>query len=505
MGKNQLLYVALLALVSLVVFLPYLSFVSHFHLQQQPPAAPASSKLEATLGNTLDPSSADLLRVIAEARAVVDRTSREFDLRPADARSRSLAQAAPSLRALAVEHKIPSGAIIESQYHPLPSPPTSLQPVQTQALPALRLAPSAPSVGATRSALEDYQDLVVGLGTGITPENLAVFAGSFREVNAKAALVLYLDAPLPDTHRTIVERYNITAIEFHVQLLEPVFLRKYHPSNYRWPLLYRYIEEHSGRYRKVLMADVRDTAFQQDPFGAFSRKGFYTFNGVESRTIGECGWNGGWVKDCFGKEMLSRIAKKTIICSGISMGTVGEVESYLKLMTDTMETEAFAKCERNGVDQGVHNVLVHTQRIAGLVVHDQKSGWVANLQAGLARVSNNVVSNQRGQKVAVVHQYDRLKELQESYFKKYVFWPMPAEAETCAAFHVVKDAELFKKKCDLRVVSGHSASHCCVSCLRNDKCKAFSFAGSQCFLKSCSTSTQRISARGVHSGYLKAG
>lgn len=209
------------------------------------------------------------------------------------------------------------------------------------------------------------------------------------------------------------------------------------------------------------------------------------------------------MKDCFGKEMLNRIAKKTIICSGISMGTMEEVKAYLKLMTDTIETGSFAKCERNGVDQGVHNVLVHTQRIKELVVHDQKSGWVANMQAGVARISNNVVSNQRGQKVAVVHQYDRFKNLQESYFKKYVFWPMPSEAETCAAFNVVKDAELFKKKCDLRVVSGHSASHCCVSCLRNDKCKAFSFAGSQCFLKSCNTPASRISMKGVHSGYLK--
>ena len=265
------------------------------------------------------------------------------------------------------------------------------------------------------------------------------------------------------------------------------------------------------------------------------------------------------MKDCFGPSMLKRLAKLPIICSGISMGYAEEVDAYLTLMTDTMETESFAKCERNGVDQvkkesserlasghspasssssssraqGVHNVLVHTKKIPGncgsiythmyiasrfnsqdvcfglfapgLVVHDQRSGWVANMQAGLARVSNNVVFNQRGHKVAVVHQYDRFKDLQASYFKKFVFWSMPTEAETCAAFNVVKDTELFKKKCDLRVVSGHSPSHCCVSCSRNEQCKAFSFAGSQCFLKSCTTSTQRISVKGVHSGYLKTG
>jgi len=502
MGKKQLLSVALLVLLSLVVFLPYLSFMGHFHLQKPSSRTSVASNSEPSTGDASKLLSVELLRVIADARAIVDHTSREFELKLVDVRNNSQTQAANSLRKLDLEQNALQIGNVEGS---LSTPGLSSPLLQAQKETPLARSPGAAPLGAQTSteATESCQDLVVGLGTGITPENLAVFAGTLREVNPKAALVLYLDAPLPDTHRTIVERYNITAIEFHVQMLEPAFLREYHPSNYRWPLLYRYLDEHGDRYRKVLLADVRDTAFQLDPFGTFSHKGFYAFNGVESRTIGECGWNGGWVKDCFGKEMLNRIAKKTIICSGISMGTMHEVKAYLKLMTDTIETDSFAKCERNGVDQGVHNVLVHTQRIQELVVLDQKSGWVANMQAGLARISNNIVSNQRGQKVAVVHQYDRFKNLQESYFKKHVFWPMPSEAETCAAFNVVKDAELFKKKCDLRVVSGHSASHCCVSCLRNDKCKAFSFAGSQCFLKSCNTPANRISMKGVHSGYLK--
>jgi hypothetical protein len=30
----------------------------------------------------------------------------------------------------------------------------------------------------------------------------------------------------------------------------------------------------------------------------------YTFHGVEHKTIGQCGWNGGWVKDCMGESVL---------------------------------------------------------------------------------------------------------------------------------------------------------------------------------------------------------
>jgi len=68
------------------------------------------------------------------------------------------------------------------------------------------------------------------------------------------------------------------------------------------------------------MIDVRDSMFQANPFsftpelvsdpagGAgtqdyISPSFFYAFKGVESRTIGQCGWNGGWIKDCFGMQV----------------------------------------------------------------------------------------------------------------------------------------------------------------------------------------------------------
>ena len=48
-----------------------------------------------------------------------------------------------------------------------------------------------------------------------------------------------------------------------------------------------------------MLADVRDSMFQKDPFAEFTT-GFFAFHGVESRTIKDCGWNGGWV---YGSEV----------------------------------------------------------------------------------------------------------------------------------------------------------------------------------------------------------
>ena len=71
------------------------------------------------------------------------------------------------------------------------------------------------------------------------------------------------------------------------------------------------------------MIDVRDSYFQADPFDPIldpDEKAFLVFHGVETILISQCGWNGGWVKDCFGKKILDDIGNNHIICSGVSLG-----------------------------------------------------------------------------------------------------------------------------------------------------------------------------------------
>jgi len=48
----------------------------------------------------------------------------------------------------------------------------------------------------------------------------------------------------------------------------------------------------------------------------------------------------------------------------------------------------FPQCERNGVDQGVHNVLVHTGALSHLQLRQwsQADGPVANMQAKLSKI-----------------------------------------------------------------------------------------------------------------------
>jgi len=202
------------------------------------------------------------------------------------------------------------------------------------------------------------------------------------------------------------------------------------------------------------------------------------------------------------------------------MGDASSVYEYLTLMDDIImargksavaQIARFPRCERNGVDQGIHNVLVHKKLIPNLKVFAQSSGPVANLQAQKARVSaSGEVFNQNGDVVPVVHQYDRRPDLQKGLFSKHVYWidTNDAEAEwkaeeACKPFTPKADVDMFKGVCDLKSQGGAtSAASCCAFCQKRPGCKAFTFYSSVCFLKSCSVGSRVAALPGAVSAAL---
>ena len=320
--------------------------------------------------------------------------------------------------------------------------------------------------------------------------------------------------------------------------------------------------------------DVRDTYFQADPFTFVDIKtpSFHVFHGQEAFPISQCGWNSGWIKDCFGTEMVNQVGKNTIICSGVSVGTIDLVLDYLLMMSQVVQGKKlpassnyleehileqyseehnalmkhrksikhqFPTCERNGVDQGLHNVLVYNNAIPKLMKWDQSSGPVANMQAKVARIRKEgndlAVYNRQNQRSLVVHQYDRNPELQQYLFEKYVTWMNVNDLkgewesdENCRAYQYEMDKDLYKGKvleclrfiidvvfsncfaivlgkCDLKMRGGAtSAVSCCKYCNEAPECSAFTYSSGVCFLKSC-TSTNPMSSResmkGVVSGH----
>jgi len=133
--------------------------------------------------------------------------------------------------------------------------------------------------------------------------------------------------------------------------------------------------------------------------------------------------------------MLRELGSKAIICSGVTLATAGRALDYIKTMTDILTGSSelptrFPTCERNGVDQGIHNVIVHKNLVKGIVIHQQETSPVLNLQTRIATVNGTEVFNMLNELVPVAHQIDRYVSLQKLLFQKVqceLIDPRPAD------------------------------------------------------------------------------
>jgi hypothetical protein len=206
-------------------------------------------------------------------------------------------------------------------------------------------------------------DLVMGIAQDIETKNFAVFVCSFRSVNDIAEIIIFINEPLDERINELAVKYKVTLVPFH---LKNEKYPQFHPSTLRWPMMYKYLEnrmKNSPKLGHVLFIDVRDSFFQLNPFDelpSIKAPYFNAYTGVETLTILNCGWNGQWVKDCFGQDMLGKIGNNRIICSGVSLADAETGFLYLEAMANIILGEEpykskfksrFPMCERNGVDQ----------------------------------------------------------------------------------------------------------------------------------------------------------
>jgi hypothetical protein len=188
-----------------------------------------------------------------------------------------------------------------------------------------------------------------------------------------AEIVIFVDK-LPDVTSagslaSATDLARVRWVVFDPQAL-PLPWKNYHPSNARMYLYQRFLRAEGARraaarpllpaYRCVQVSDVRDVAFQSDPFAgcdAPARRGVHVNLEEPSIRIGSEPYNSMWVKDCYGATVLSAIGQNTVSCSGYVIGSALEMDQYVDAMA--AELAKHGACESNGIDQGVHNVLLY--------------------------------------------------------------------------------------------------------------------------------------------------
>lgn len=186
----------------------------------------------------------------------------------------------------------------------------------------------------------------------------------------------------------------------------------WHCQSARFIYFLSYLKRHP-EYEAVLLTDVRDVVFQDNPFST-PADALHVFEEYGGITLGNQINNAKWIDTLYGADALADLAPFPIICCGVTLGSTSAMIEYLRLMCHDIVT----RYSGWGTDQGIHNYLVRKERLQDVTVHP--FGYGAAMHVGIAPRSalatdvEGRVLTKDGTVCPIIHQYDRHEDLRRS-------------------------------------------------------------------------------------------
>jgi hypothetical protein len=252
-------------------------------------------------------------------------------------------------------------------------------------------------------------DLILTISKNYTYHELHVFLESLRRVGYRGETAVFVEEHTGRNTVRAIKRsgalpilYSERNIPYH--LFGRVIDRPIHLYNYRHFLYYQYLTARLTELRSVMLSDVRDVYFQQDPF---ARAGDDALRfSLEDDTLGACAINSGWLRAGYDEDAAAQIGGNRISCAGTILGPAKRMQEYLRLMIDEIYR---LKDPYACADQAAHNYLLYTGRLDGCRLEDNQSGriWTMSNTTEQVRSANGRYLNANGEEFVALHQYDR--------------------------------------------------------------------------------------------------
>jgi len=262
------------------------------------------------------------------------------------------------------------------------------------------------------------KNLILGVIDNYGFHQLQKFVYSIKKTTFDGDIVLFAGPSLSPHCIRLLRKYGIQLVFFNGVSALPEgnlagqryqFKTPINYFNYRHYLYYDFLIRNAGVYDKILLADIRDVYFQDDPFSFEMGNALYC--AIEGpRHIRECAYNGPWMEFIYGKEVLDRIGDNRISCAGSTWGKEAAMKDYLERMLAEIEKLSDGK---KAIDQAIHNYLIYTNQIPELSFLYNDGGVILTLSYeknykidpnGKVRVGQDLL-------VKMLHQFDRYPDL----------------------------------------------------------------------------------------------
>ena len=283
--------------------------------------------------------------------------------------------------------------------------------------------------------------IVLGIVRSYKVDKLAPFVLSLRRSGYKGDIGFFVDdlpletleffyehgvtmQPLPPRYYIQSRRHIIRAL---AKLAPPKFrsraeieLSRYylHLIDARWPCYYEFLQRTRGLYSHVMFCDIKDVIFQRNPFDFDWKAPLCSFYTPPDVLIREDEKTYGWIKTGFGEAEARRMQDLRVIGCGVTYAESEAALEYVRLMC-----ENFIRINARGlVDQGVHNYLLHHNKVKSSYIYGFDETPVLHLgmvpKEKLRVNEQGLALNGSGDVAHVVHQYaEHMPALQPSFDK----------------------------------------------------------------------------------------
>jgi hypothetical protein len=249
------------------------------------------------------------------------------------------------------------------------------------------------------------KNLIMGMAYNYDHEKIDIFVKSLRQYyDGKIVLVT---GPLNDRMQKYFDDHNLISYEVDEEVNTSLLFF------IRWNLYKHIIEEYFPDVENIILSDIRDVVFQDNPFDHLSGKDL-DFS-PEPEMLRNCTeHNAKWILEFYGQEELDKAGDNLIICAGFVGGTRKGILELSDLLVK--EAEILAQSNKlNNYDQGSLNVLYargcfpnSTMNHNFKTMHHSKT---------LTFDRRGYLLDENGKRVPVVHQYDRLGHMNIVFVK----------------------------------------------------------------------------------------
>ncbi|MDF3056765.1 MAG: hypothetical protein K0R17_980 [Rariglobus sp.] len=173
----------------------------------------------------------------------------------------------------------------------------------------------------------------------------------------------------------------------------------------------RLLDQCRQDYDTVILCDVRDVIFQTAPDRWTSGAPLNVFLEPPQNTLEAEPNNARWIRLLYGERTLAQLGSRRVSCAGVVHGTIEGVIGYLDAMTEALIPKTTCIAGENSFDQGVHNYLLHSDRLPEAQIWENGDGLALNM-CGIdvnqfQPDDQGIIRTSSGTAIPLIHQYDR--------------------------------------------------------------------------------------------------